>query len=156
MESQEVMRLSRRAESTRPRASAAAPGPVQAAELLMYVSAGLEIIGGLVAVLTNQEASLLLVFSFAGAGLWAWMARPIRNGRRWARIAGTVLFAANTLATLLIAYAVLAVVSVESEVWVVMASVIRWGLAIVVAVLVWVPESSRYFQHMSRDAGATE
>jgi hypothetical protein len=152
MEDQEVMRLSRGTESKRPRAAGPAPDSVRAVLLLMYVSAGLEVTGGLVAVLTREEASVFLVLSFAGAGLWVWMARRIRGGRRWARIMGTVLFVANSLLTLLVVYALLFTEPVGPEKWVAAFSVVRWALALAIAVLVWTPEFSRYNQHTSRDA----
>jgi hypothetical protein len=152
MEGQEVMRLSRDTESKRPRASVSAPDSVRAALLLMYISAGLEVTGGLVAVLTSEEAPPFLVLSFAGAGLWVWMAGRIRGGRRWARIVGTVLFAANTLLTLVVVYALLFTEPVGPEVWVAAFSVIRWALALAIAMLVWTPEFSRYYPHTSRNA----
>ena len=150
------MRLSRGTESKDPRASVSAPDSVRAALLLMYLSAGLEVTGGLVAVLTSEEAPPFLVLSFAGAGLWVWMARRIRGGRRWARIVGTVLFVANTLLTLLVVYALLFTEPVGPEVWVAAFSVIRWALALAIAMLVWTPEFSRYYQRTSRDAVAVE
>ena len=150
------MRLSRDTESKRPRASVPAPGPLRAVVLLMYVSAGLEAAGGLVAVLTSEEAPLFLVLSFAGAGLWVWMARRIRGGRRWARIICTVLFAGNTLLTLLTVYALIVTEPIGPEVWVAAFSVIRWGLALAIAVLIWTPEPGRYYPHTSRDEVAVE
>jgi hypothetical protein len=61
-----------------------------------------------------------------------------------------------TLLTLLVGYALLFTEPVGPEVWVAAFSVTRWALALTIAVLVWTPESSRYYPHTSQDAGAVE
>jgi hypothetical protein len=45
-------------------------------------------------------AGLVVLVSLVEIAAWLWIARACRNGRSWARITGTVLFAIHTLSTL--------------------------------------------------------
>jgi serine/threonine protein kinase len=45
-------------------------------------------------------AGIVVLVSLIEIGVWLWIARACRNGRGWARITGTVLFAIHTLSTI--------------------------------------------------------
>jgi hypothetical protein len=115
----------------------------------MYVSSGVEVAGGPVQVMTGLEAPAWLTFTLADAGLWLWMIKPIRDGRPWARVAGTYLFALSTLATMFTIYAELGFLRVRFIQAHIAFGVFQWALALAVTVLVWTPESNQYCQRMT-------
>lgn len=97
------------------------PRSIQNAVKLMYVGAGLEVVGLILTVTTigslrsailkayphytssqvhSAEVSLITVYvavAVIGAGLWLWMAWANGRGRRWARITAAVFFALYTV-----------------------------------------------------------
>jgi hypothetical protein len=126
---------------------------VQAAALLMYISAGLEVIGGVlgaVGVLGVRDApepARWLVATLIGAGLWLWMAWATRSGRPWARTVGTVLFGVNTVMAPFAVLVDLGFLSAGSMQALLALAAFRWLLALAVVVLLWTPESGRYYRY---------
>jgi hypothetical protein len=117
----------------------------------MYVSSGVEVAGGLVQVKVGIEAlPWLLTFTLAEAGVWLWMVKPIREGRPWAKVAGTYMFALYSLATIFMIYAELAFIRVRFMQAHIAFGVFQWALALAVTVLVWTPMSDRYYQPRHR------
>ena len=45
-------------------------------------------------------AVLVVLVSLIEIAVWLWIARACKNGRNWARVTGTVLFAIHTLSTI--------------------------------------------------------
>jgi len=91
------------------------------------------------------DATVTIFAGLVGTGLWLWMAHANRNGRSWARILSTVLFAVLTLGLLL---------SLHSDpVKAARATaLIQWALALAALVLLWVAPSNAYFAAMRRPA----
>ncbi len=104
------------------------PTSVQNAVKLMYVGAGLSVVGlvvGLTAISSLKSAikkaainadkpltasqlhgaeivgvAFIILTGLIGVGLWLWMARTNQAGRTWARVVASVLFALNTISVL--------------------------------------------------------
>jgi hypothetical protein len=89
--------------------------------------------------------AVTIFFGLAGTALWLWMARANREGRSWARILSTTLFATLTLTLpltfLQIPYLPLCVTALA-----------QWTLAVAALVLLWVRPSGAYFAAMRRPA----
>jgi hypothetical protein len=107
-----------------PRPPSAPPSSVIAAVKLMYVGAGLSLLGMLYGLTTRvrtrerlaaddpeqTEAELSLAvdvttgigvtIGLISFGMWLWMAQTNLSGLRWARIVATVLFGLNVIVTL--------------------------------------------------------
>ena len=89
----------------------------------------------------------MIIVSLIEVGLWVWMAVKTRQGRNWARVLGTVL------GTLWAVFAVLGfaigsvapTVAADQDVLSRALSVIGVVLALTIVVLVWVPDSNRWF-----------
>jgi hypothetical protein len=103
-----------------------APQPIQNAVKLMYAGAALSTISFIVSFATvgdlkanirkaypkwtahqvSQAATSTIIYAviagLLGIGLWVWMARKNGQGRMWARMVASVLFAFNTLSGLAI------------------------------------------------------
>jgi hypothetical protein len=75
-----------------------APTSVRAAIILIYLSGALAVIGGVV---TSLALQLPQVAGLVAGILWLWLGQAIRTGRPGPRIAGIVVLAAGTLATVL-------------------------------------------------------
>jgi len=84
-----------------------AGGAASAAELVIgltliigdiQVAAHGQFLGHSLAAQKPLVITVWIVFGLAGTSLWLWMARANGQGRNWARIVSTVMFALNTLA----------------------------------------------------------
>jgi hypothetical protein len=141
------------------------PPPIRTAVRLMYVGAALSVLGVLLALGTRDEmrdqiiedrpelsqseldtavnvgTALIVVGGLIGVGLWLWMAYANGQGRSWARIVATVLGGLNVLFTLLGLPSATAVSVVFSLVGLVLAAAIL--------ILLWRPESSRFYEARS-------
>lgn len=132
------------------------PRPVMNAVKLMYVGAGLEVLGlvlNLVAAGSggSSNAASGIVGSAIGAGLWLWMAAANKAGRNWARITSTVLFGLDCLFLLIILIGASTLISLAggAAVAVVVASIVVWLIGLGAIVLLWQRESSDYFAAVS-------
>lgn len=146
-------------------APTAPPPPLALAVKLMWAGAVLSVIGILVSFLTTDAARQSLedrgsltsdeidtavtvgiafgvIFGLIGVALWIVNAIFNGRGKKWARILGTVLGGLSVLSLLsLFAQSVGAVT--------VVLSLVQVALAIVIVVLIWRPESSRFYDAMS-------
>jgi Protein kinase domain len=94
---------------------------------------------------TTFDATLTICSGLVGTGLWLWMAHANRNGRSWARILSTVLFAVLTLG-LLFSLSSIPVTAARAT------ALTQWALALAALVLLWVGSSNAYFAAMRRPA----
>jgi hypothetical protein len=94
---------------------------------------------------TAFDVTLTIFFGLAGTGLWLWMAYANRNGRSWARILSTVLFAVLTV-SLPLAFLEVPVFAAR------VTSLLQWALALSALVLLWVAPSNAYFAAMRQPA----
>jgi hypothetical protein len=138
------------------------PQSIKIAVTLMYVGAGLEILGFVLNLIASGQGSSSAgssAFGAAiGAGLWLWMAWANKAGKSWARIVSTVFFGIDCLLVLLVLVAVGTIVHVNSGIGAptsgilvvaVLAALIVWLLGLVTIVLLWRRESSAYYAAMS-------
>jgi hypothetical protein len=91
------------------------------------------------------DVTLTIFLGLAGTGLWLWMAHANRNGRPWARILSTVLFALLTLGAPLSFIEVPVIAARVTE-------LLQWAFALAALVLLWVGSSNAYFAAMRRAA----
>ena len=91
------------------------------------------------------DATVTIFFGLVGTGLWLWMAHANKNGRSWARILSTVLFAVLTLGLLLSLHND-PVIAARAT------ALTQWALALAALVLLWVAPSNAYFAAMRRPA----
>jgi hypothetical protein len=85
----------------------------------------------------------VIVFSgLVGAGIWLWMAWKCKEGRNWARIMSTVLFAINCLGLIPVTGNGIGSVSLLLLAW----HLITWLPALAAIILLWRRESTPYFQ----------
>lgn len=144
------------------------PPPIATAVKLMYLGAALTALGVLATLLQldsvrdrieDSDSSLtgsevdsavaftvgvVIVTALIGIGLWLWMASANGNGRSWARVVATILGGLNILFTLL------GMVSGGSTPLSLLISVISLALAAYILWLLWRPESTQYYEAMSR------
>jgi hypothetical protein len=92
---------------------------------------------------TAFDVTVTIFFGLAGTALWLWMAYTNRNGRPWARILSTVLFALLTLSL------PLSFIEVP-DIWTRLTGLIQWGLGLAALVLLWIGPSNAYFAAMRR------
>jgi hypothetical protein len=85
-----------------------------------------------------------VVIGVIGVGLWLWMASANGKGQSWARIVATVLGGLNVAGTLF------TLSSSGSTAVTTMFALIGVALAVVILVLLWRPDSSRYYEFKSR------
>ena len=79
------------------------PPSIQRAVVLMYVGAGLEVLGLIFNLITRQGSTAAgIPGTLIGIGLWIWMARANQAGKDWARITSTVFFGIDCLFLLLL------------------------------------------------------
>jgi hypothetical protein len=138
------------------------PAPVLAAAWLMYSGAAFSLLSTLVSLATVGEvktaftarhpllsgkaanslaavASLeVLVGGGAVVALWLWLAFASKQGRSWARTAGTVLFGVDTLA-LLLTLGSPGIGGIKGI------GVVIWLIGLVTVILLWRRQSSEYF-----------
>jgi hypothetical protein len=131
------------------------PGTLTAAVALMVIGGGLEALGVVIG-LASENATGDEVFGAAlGAGLWFLMATMNRRGKSWARIAGTALFAIDCLLFLL----AILVASIPSgsnsnsgvAITLIISSspLLQWPIGLSAVILLWLKSSSAYFAAMS-------
>jgi len=149
------------------------PQPVRIAVLLMWVGAALAVLGIVLTVaqsdaireqISSQQLpagtsidaavtgaiAVAVVIGVIGVALWVLMAIMNRRGKVWARIVATVLGGLNVLLNLLaIGGAVGATPGLSLVV-----GVVSLLLAAVIIVLLWRPESSRWYDAMRSPAPA--
>lgn len=149
-----------------PREGGPAPAPppsVRNAVKLMYVGAGVELLGILAAAgsqhtirvavekaaasggrITNIDAAVraataaLVIVGLIACGLWVWMAMANAKGRSWARVTGTVLWGLNTLA---LAGNLAQPGAPATRAF----AVVVWLVGGAVVFLLWRPESSAFY-----------
>ncbi|NRQ48912.1 hypothetical protein [Aeromicrobium stalagmiti] len=85
-----------------------------------------------------------VVFGLLGAFLWVWMAWKNGQGRSWARVVATVFGGLNLVGALFTFSAG------NSEPLSLVATGVSLVLAVVVLVLLWRPESTRYYEDVTR------
>src|SRR6266571_4959403 len=139
-----------------------APQPVQMAVNLMYAGAALsaiELIVGLATIGSLKSAikkadptftasqvhsaqvglvAFAVFFGLLAVGLWTWMAFANKAGKSWARIVGTVLAGINTV------FLLLSLIRPHASLGLVF-SLLVWATGVGAVILLWRPESSRYF-----------
>jgi len=87
---------------------------------------------------------LFIVSGVLGAALWVWIAQMCKVGRNWARIAGTVLFAIDTLSVFLGAATVPG--GGATRIY----SILIWLIGLAAVILLWQRASSNYFRGAPR------
>jgi hypothetical protein len=150
-----------------------APQSVLNAVKLMYVGAGLSVLGLIALAVTAgglrqriendhptvngkpataTQITALVHFSIAlgiiggviGVALWLWMAKKTGQGRPWARILSSVLFALCTLDLLNVFR------GTGTSAFTIISAVLTWLVGLGAIVLLWVPSSSPYFVSQRR------
>jgi hypothetical protein len=140
-----------------------APAPVLNAVKLMYAGAAVSLVSLLISLtdisgtkaaikkarpdLTATQVSqlngfiigLAIVSGLVGIGLWLWMSRANRAGKNWARIVSTVLFGLATLD-------LFGVFSQPKTALGLIFPLLTWLIGLGVIVLLWRPESTRFFK----------
>jgi len=131
------------------------PQSVQRAVMLMYVGAGLEVLGLIFDLITRKgSVGAGIPGALIGIGLWIWMAMANRAGKSWARITATVFFGIDCLGLLLLLAGVGIVMHAVAPslkfvlVLAVLAGVLTWVVGLVTIVLLWKRESSEYYAAM--------
>ena len=85
-----------------------------------------------------------VVIGIVGVGLWLWMRHTNGQGKSWARVVATILGLLNIVFTLM------GIAGDGSTPVTVAISLISVVLAAVILYFLWQPESSRYYEAMSR------
>jgi hypothetical protein len=131
------------------------PQSIRTAVTLMYVGAGLEVLGLIFSLISRSGSTASEIpGAIIGIGLWIWMARANQAGKNWARITSTVFFGIDCLGLLLIVVGVGVLMHSASSslkavlVLSVVAAVVTWVLGLVTVVLLWRRESSEYYAAM--------
>jgi hypothetical protein len=131
------------------------PPSIQRAVMLMYVGAGLEVLGLIFDLITRKGSiASAIPGALIGIGLWIWMARANQAGKSWARVTSTVFFGIDCLGLLLLLVGVGVVMHTVSSslkialVLAVLAGVLTWVIGLVTIVLLWRRESSEYYAAM--------
>jgi len=123
----------------------ALPDTVAKAARLMWVGAGLELVAGSVAALSNyHHPSAVISGLITGAlvgGIWWLVARTCLRGRAVGRVLASVFFAFNTVG-------LLQTVAGEFHVgpWVVVVNILSWIVGLSAVLLLWNHDSSEYFR----------
>ena len=81
----------------------------------------------------------IIVGGLIGIGLWIWMARANGQGKNWARVTSSVLFAIETLS-------VLEAVRGPKTVVALVFPVLTWLVGLGAVWFLWRPESSQFFR----------
>lgn len=146
----------------------AAPAPVLTAVKLMHAGAAVSaaglIIGLALAIVDIQAAArgrflghslatqkplvitVWVVFGLVVIGLWLWMARANGQGRNWARVLSTVLFALATLQLTGIFKTPASHAGFGVEALGLLGTVLPWLAGLAVVWLLWRPASSAFFE----------
>lgn len=140
------------------------PSAVVNAVRLMYVGAGLSLLGLIISLfgmgdlrarileaepsLTLSQANLArniaiggaIVFGLIGPALWIWMAIKNNEGRNWARITATVLFGVYTLSMLSLLFG-----NAGSSAIDVIFQALIWVVGLVATILMWRGENAEHY-----------
>jgi hypothetical protein len=140
-----------------------APAPVLNAVKLMYAGAAVSLVSLVISLasisgtkaaikkarpdLTAAQVSqlngfiigLAIVSGLVGVGLWLWMSRANRAGKNWARVFSTVLFGLASLD-------LFGVFSQPKTALGLIFPLLTWLIGLGVIVLLWRPDSSRFFK----------
>ena len=108
---------------------AASASPVMSSDALVVIAMGSAVLGGIV-----------------GAALWVFLAVMNSRGKRWARILATIACCAPIIA------AVAAWSNGPLGVWLAVKTVVGALLVTLIAVALWRPGTSRYFEATSKSA----
>jgi hypothetical protein len=84
-----------------------------------------------------------VVVGVVGIGLWLWMAVANKEGNGWARITASLLFALNTVATLVVVFRPGAAPAKG-------ATIVIWLAGLAVVILLWQRDSSNYYESSGR------
>ena len=138
------------------------PPSVRNAVRLMYAGAALEVIAAIVAVLTSgslksailknhpnytaaqlhtaevDRATIVIIGTLIGIGLWIWMAQANGRGLSWARVLSAVFFGISTLSLLLSLVA-------ARTVGTLIIGVIIWLVGLAAIILLFSKESAPFF-----------
>jgi len=141
----------------------AAPAPVLNAVKLMYAGAAVSLVSLIISLtdisgtkaairkarptLTVAQVNqlngfiigLAIVSGLVGVGLWLWMSWANKEGKNWARVLSTVLFALATLD-------LFGVFSQPKTALGLIFPLVTWLIGLGVIVLLWRPESSQFFK----------
>jgi hypothetical protein len=144
--------------------AASRPRTIATAVKLMYLGAGLTVLGVLLTILQidairdsieDSDSTLsdsevdslvagsiafIVVFSLVAVGLWLWMASANGKGRSWARVVASVLGGLSILWTLL------GFLGGNATPLSLLVSVINLGLAGYILYLLWRPESTQFYE----------
>jgi peptidoglycan/LPS O-acetylase OafA/YrhL len=132
------------------------PTSVFRAVQLMYASAGLTVLIAIIAIVSAPQVGVVhfgstsvveshtrqVVTAIFGAvvdgSIWLWMASKNKQGRAWARVTSTVLFAVFTVATV--------VDHTRSHPWFLALGVVTWLVALGATILLWLPGSGPFYR----------
>lgn len=156
--------------SAQPPAPVSRPASIATAVKLMYVGAGLSLVGAVSSALQHDRiraavekasstsakpltatqidafvtvaVTAAIVVGLLGAGLWVWMAFANGRGRRWARIVATVFFGLSVLSTL-------SSLAQHAPALSLAISAVTLVLGAYVIYLLYRPESSQYYAAQS-------
>ncbi len=144
------------------------PASIRVAVRLMYLGAVLTLIGVLVGLTQTDEireaiqeaddslsgsdldmavnvaVAMSVVFGLVGVGLWIWMAVVNGRGESWARVVATVLAVLNVVSI------VFTVAGGGATTVTYVSSAVSVVLAVVILVLLYRPESTRFYELRSR------
>ncbi|MGH9213542.1 MAG: hypothetical protein ACRD2C_23135 [Acidimicrobiales bacterium] len=143
------------------------PRTIRNAVTMMYIGAALSILGIIVTFIQRDEIrdqirdsdetltadeldtavavglTFVVVTGLIGVGLWLWMASANGKGKSWARVVATVLGGLNIVFTLL------GVALGQTTPLSAVASVVGVALAVAILVLLYRPDSNRYYDAMA-------
>ncbi|HEX6417041.1 MAG TPA: hypothetical protein VFZ77_01045 [Acidimicrobiales bacterium] len=144
------------------------PSTIRNAVRLMWVGAGLSLVGVLATFtqtdeirdqveesepsLTSSEVdaavsvgiAFAVVLGLVVVGLWLWMAYANGKGKKWARVVATVLGALNVISVLI------SLSGATATGVTVLFSLVSLALAVVILVLLYQPASTRFYEARSR------
>jgi hypothetical protein len=150
-----------------PRAAGPAelPASMVNAVRLMYASAGIAVVFGVIAALTMHASRQVVhvgnpgsgvyragyvvggaIFGLIVGGLWLWMAWANKRGRAWARILSTVFFGLLTF------YAVGVLLTLPAAAKIVI--IVEWAAGLAATVFLWQRQSSQYYTTVGQPTGS--
>jgi hypothetical protein len=88
----------------------------------------------------NVSIGMAVVFGLVGVGLWLWMAHANSQGKSWARVVATILGGLNVVGTLF------NLAGAGSTALTTLMGIINLVLAATILVLLYRPDSSRYYE----------
>jgi hypothetical protein len=119
------------------------PPSVLTAVKLMYAGAGVTVLNLLATMLSTELATFDIAPHLVVAGMWIWMARMNKLGRRWARALATVICGVVTLSDVVL-WTETDFVPIREAPTIVFATAI-WLLGLGVTLLLWRRESRVFY-----------